>query len=242
MRYMGGKSRISKALSEVILAHTAKREVYVEPFVGGGAMAEKMAPHFETVVLNDLHEDLMLMWDAVLNKGWIPPTEVSYEQYQELRYTPEPSALRGFVGFGCSFGGRWFEGYARGGATSKGEPRNHQAESQRNLMKQVKKIGKAVCVQGSYEDMPPVDVAPVIYCDPPYEGTKGYKGGAFPHEAFWRKAQQWAEAGADVFVSEYNAPVGWEAVWEKPLRSSVRVGSEERHLAIEKLFVWKGQS
>lgn len=240
MRYMGGKSRISKALSEVILAHTDKREVYVEPFVGGGAMAEKMAPHFETVILNDLHEDLMLMWDAVLNKGWIPPTEVSLEQYQELR-NAEPSALRGFVGFGGSFGGKWFGGYARGGNNSDGTPRNHQSESQRNLLKQATKIGKAVCVQGSYASLPAVNTAPVIYCDPPYADTTGYTVDAFPHNEFWAKAQQWAEAGADVFVSEYTAPVGWESIWEKPLRSSVRVGSEERHLAIEKLFVWKGQ-
>ena len=106
---MGGKSRISKELSEVILSHTDKRDVYIEPFVGGGAMAEKMSAHFAKVILNDLHEDLMLMWDAVLNKGWIPPTEVSFEEYQELR-NAEPSALRGFVGFSCSFGGKWFGG------------------------------------------------------------------------------------------------------------------------------------
>lgn len=233
MRYMGGKSRISKALSEVILAHTDKREVYVEPFVGGGAMAEKMAPHFETVVLNDLHEDLMLMWDAVLNKGWIPPTEVSYEQYQELRYTKEPSALRGFVGFGCSFGGRWFEGYARYKDT------NFAKSSHNVVLRQAKAIGNAICTQGSYTDLPPVEGVPVIYCDPPYEGTKGYKGGAFPHEVFWAKAQEWAEAGADVFVSEYSAPVGWEPIWEKEVVGQLDL-RKDRTKPVEKLFVWKG--
>lgn len=238
MRYMGGKSRISKALSEVILAHTDKRKVYVEPFVGGGAMAEKMAPHFETVILNDLHEDLMLMWDAVLNKGWIPPTEVSYEQYQELR-NAEPSALRGFAGFGGSFGGKWFGGYARGGNNSDGTPRNYQAESKRNLLKQATKIGKAICVQGSYTSLPPVNTAPVIYCDPPYADTTGYSLDGFPHKEFWVKAQQWAEAGADVFVSEYQAPEGWEAIWEKEVVGQLDL-RKDRTKPVEKLFVWKG--
>lgn len=106
-------------------------------------------------------------------------------------------------------------------------------------MKQVERIGGAECVSGSFEHLYP-HPGDVVYCDPPYEGTKEYKDGNFPHEQFWDTAQRWAELGADVFVSEYNAPVGWEAIWEKPLRSSVRLGSENRHVALEKLFVWKG--
>lgn len=239
MRYMGGKSRISKALSEVILAHTDKREVYVEPFVGGGAMAEKMAPHFETVIMNDLHEDLMLMWDAVLNKGWIPPTEVSLEQYQELR-SAEPSALRGFVGFGCSFGGKWFGGYAKRNYKDGVPQRNDAAESQRNVMKQAAKIGKATCVQGSYDSLPSINTASVIYCDPPYADTTGYSTDSFPHEDFWAKAQQWAEAGADVFVSEYSAPEGWEAVWEGTIKTQLHKSDNSAVKGTEKLFVWKG--
>ena len=231
MRYMGGKSRISKALSEVILAHTDKREVYVEPFVGGGAMAEKMAPHFETVVLNDLHEDLMLMWDAVLNKGWVPPTEVSYEQYQELR-NAEPSALRGFVGFGGSFGGKWFGGYSKG-TKGDGIP-----TSRRVLLNQSKVIGYADISSVSFEHLP-IQPGDVAYCDPPYADTTGYSTDSFPHEEFWSKAQEWSEAGADVFVSEYSAPVGWEAIWEKEVVGQLDL-RKDRTKPVEKLFVWRG--
>lgn len=237
MRYMGGKSRISKALSEVILAHTDKREVYVEPFVGGGAMAEKMAPHFETVVLNDLHEDLMLMWDAVLNKGWIPPTEVSEEEYKMLR-NAEPSALRGFVGFGCSFGGKWFGGYAKRKYKEGTPQRNDAAESRRNVIKIASLVGEATCHTGSFHELVPWE-GDVVYCDPPYEGTTGYKDGVFPHQLFWLTAQRWAEGGADVFVSEYTAPVGWEPIWEKEKQVSLDVATNSSK-AIEKLFVWKG--
>lgn len=106
-------------------------------------------------------------------------------------------------------------------------------------MKQAKAIGMATVHQGSFADLEPLP-GDVIYCDPPYEGTTEYKDGDFPHEQFWKIAQRWAESGAKVFVSEYNAPVGWEAIWEKPLRSGVSVKAAERHVALEKLFVWKG--
>lgn len=235
MRYMGGKSRISKELAAVILGHTSKREVYVEPFVGGGAMAEKLAPHFGQTIISDLHADLMLMWNAVINKGWVPPTEVSYEQYQDLRYADDSSALRGFVGFGCSFGGRWFEGYARYKDT------NFAQSSHNVVTRQAKAMAGATCLNVSFDDLPPVEHAPVIYCDPPYADTKGYstKLGAFPHILFWEKARQWAESGADVYVSEYNAPDGWVPIWEKEVVGQLDL-RKERTKPTENLFVWEG--
>lgn len=240
MRYMGGKSRIAKEISEVVLAHTDNRAVYVEPFVGGGAMAAKLAPHFEHVVLNDLHTDLTLMWDAVLNNGWEPPTDVTVEQYQELRYS-EPSPARGFVGFGGSFGGKWFGGYAKGGFKANGEPRNYPDESARALLKDAEAIGKATVTNSSFENLPAVPARPVIYCDPPYADTTDYGLSDFPHELFWEKARQWAESGADVFVSEYNAPEGWVPIWEKEVAGQLDL-RKERTKPVEKLFVWEGSN
>ena len=130
-------------------------------------------------------------------------------------------------------------GYARGN-TSKGIPRNYCAESLRNILKQAKLIGQANCVQGNFSELATTDQPTVIYCDPPYLGTTGYSTASFPHTQFWSKARHWVESGADVFVSEYSAPKGWEPIWEKPLRSNIRRGSEARHIATEKLFVWKG--
>lgn len=239
MRYMGGKSRIARNVAEVMLASTSSRDTYWEPFVGGGAMAAQMGRHFQTANYSDIHPDLIRMWDAVLNHGWQPPTEVPYELYQELRYATEPSALRGFVGFGGSFGGRWFEGYARGGHNSDGTPRNHQAESARAVLKDAAGmraqartrvfVADAVSLKPSQGD--------VVYCDPPYEGTKNYsRTDRIDHRTFWAAVEGWAANGVNVFVSEYSAPADWHCVWEQPLRSSVRVGSADRHIAIERLF------
>lgn len=234
MRYMGGKSRIAKELAGVMLGLSDNRAVYVEPFVGGGAVAEQMSTHFGEVHLSDLHPDLMMMWNAVINEGWVPPTEVTYEQYQELRYATEPSALRGFVGFGCSFGGRWFEGYARYQDT------NFAQSSHNVVTRQAKKIGAANVFVADFSRLPAVSAAPVIYCDPPYADTKGYsKTGAFPHDTFWAKAEEWSDAGAHVFVSEYNAPTGWVPVWEKEVVGQLDL-RKERDKPIEKLFVREG--
>lgn len=43
----------------------------------------------------------------------------------------------------------------------------------------------------------------VIYCDPPYAGTKKYKNGRFDSAAFWRWAEEMPERNT-VFVSEYS--------------------------------------
>ena len=203
-----------------------------------------MGQHFEKAIYSDIHPDLMLMWDAVLNQDWVPPVEVSYALYQELRYSTEHSALRGFVGFGGSFGGRWFEGYARGGYNANSTPRNHQAESARAVIKDSKTMKAQINTEVFCADALTLKVESneVIYCDPPYAGTKNYsKTSSFDHNKFWQVAQSWAETGAKVFVSEYKAPVGWSVIWSKPLRSSVRIGSEDRHLAVEKLFTWSGK-
>lgn len=245
MRYMGGKGRIAKKLAEVIVSNVPEHSgVYYEPFVGGGGMAVHMAKHFDEVRYSDIHPDLVLMWKA-LQDGWKPPTVVSYDEYQDLRYQDEPSALRGFVGFGGSFGGRWFEGYARGGHNADGTPRNHQAESSRAVQKDIARMFARH--KTSFECLSVFNLEPkpgdVVYCDPPYAGTKKYsKTDHFNHGEFWKLMSAWANNGVHVFVSEYDAPPEWEVVWERELRSSVRHGADERHIATEKLFTLRKDS
>src|SRR5690349_3392797 len=105
---MGGKTRQGKHIEEQLLKYKGDCTGYIEPFMGGGAIFARMAPHFPGAALgSDIHPDLMMMWEA-LQGGWKPPTEVTREEWYGIK-DEEPSALRGFVGFGCSFGGRWFE-------------------------------------------------------------------------------------------------------------------------------------
>lgn len=227
-RYLGGKSKHAKAIAEQILA-TGKR-AYLEPFLGSAAVAARVVPHMETATLADASEDLMLMWEA-LATGWEPPTEVSRDLYASLR-DAEPSALRGFVGFHCSFGGKWYGGLASGGG------RNYAAEAARSLKKTSAPIRRATLVRADYRTLS-ASVTPgtVVYADPPYAGTTAYGAVApFDAGAFWQTMGEWAERGASVLVSEYEAPAPWLPVWEKDVPVSVAGGAKTRARATERLW------
>lgn len=190
-------------------------------------MAVQMAPHFERVSLSDASEDLILLWQALQN-GWEPPETVSEEEYQRVRYE-EPSALRAFIGYGCSFGGKWFGGYAR----YKG--RNYAVSTKRVLEKKIESLYRAKFGSVSYEAWSDCELSDsIIYCDPPYRNTTGYtRVGAFDSDKFWSTIGSW---DGTVFVSEYTAPEGWKSIWSaEPL--SLLAGGAVAARASEHLWV-----
>ncbi len=232
MRYVGSKAKLAKAIESHIIKFEG--QVYCEPFCGGLNSFARIAPHYPVSLASDSHPDLIAMWKAAYY-GWVPPTTLTLDEYQSLKDAPDYSALRGFVGFGCSFGGKWFGGYAKGGVNSKGEPRNHIAESSRAVQARIASLRntKVAFQCMDYEWVWPSQ-GWVIYCDPPYAGTLGY-GSDFDSDNFWKVASGWAAVGAKVFVSEYVAPSDWECVAEFPHRMSVALSGDRRE-TVEKLF------
>jgi DNA adenine methylase len=219
MQYMGGKARIARRLTEVMLERRTAQTVYLEPFIGGGNVFCHMAPHFDYRIGADSSDDLVKMWAAVRD-GWVPPDEISREQYREIR-SQSPSALRGFVGFGCSFGGKWWGGYAAPSKTID----NYAAMSQRTVLKQRPGFDGSWLYRMDYRMWCP-DERYLIYCDPPYAGTTNYTGtDDWDPEEFWATVDKWAGQGALVFVSEYEAPPGWEAIWQRDVKVNLRVDS-----------------
>lgn len=166
-----------------------------------------MAPNFRSVVASDVHEDLVLMWQDAL-AGVEFPGRVTEDDYYEVKAS-EPSGLRGFVGFGCSFGGKWFGGYAReSGSTAETFPRRAGNHLQKTISALPADATFALC---SYSDHSPGS-GTVVYADPPY-ATRGvgYKDSSgFDHQEFWETMDSWVDAGAHVFVSEFHAPDHWE--------------------------------
>ena len=108
MKYMGSKARHAKELLPIILANRTEGQWYVEPFVGGANMIDKVDGNR---IGADLHTSLIEMWQSVSN-GWLPPEQVSEGMYREAKSLPE-SALKGYIGFAMSFSGKWFGGYRR---------------------------------------------------------------------------------------------------------------------------------
>ena len=237
MKYLGGKSKIAKRLAAAILSHApAPHQRLIEPFMGGGAMTAELAPHFAEVEASDVCLDLVLMWKE-LQRGWVPPSVVSEEQYAGFRHA-EASPMRGFVGYSCSWGAKWFGGYARGDGPH-GTKRNYAAESVRSLMRDVPRFKTAAIVAQDYQQAVPRR-GDVVYADPPYAQTTGY-GVAFDHVLFWATMDKWVSRGATVFVSEYRAPQHWRSVWEVTRTRDLKSKFTNAVSVTERLFMSKAQ-
>ena len=200
-------------------------------------MTVALAERYDTVLASDIHFDLICMWRE-LQAGWEPPENVSEKSWAFWRavepLTHEESALKAFIGYGCSFGGKYYGGYAR----RRNSRRNDAAESKRNALKQIKSLQDVTFEWGDYQAITqramPGDL---IYCDPPYEGTTEYKTGDFEHKRFWEWANRLADNGVMMYISEYQAPEGWTEVWSKKQKLQVKLNDgKPRATRVERLF------
>jgi len=234
MRYMGSKARHAKEILSIVLRDRLPDQWYVEPFVGGFNMMDKVdGPR----LANDLHFYLIELFREVQN-GWIPPA-IDKETYNDVQHNRDfwPSYFVGFVGFGCSFGGKWFGGFARGGKTAAGHSRDHSLESSRALTKQASRLKNVRITNYSYDSLP-IPSKSVIYCDPPYRKTTLYAN-RFDNDLFWSWCRNMSQHHT-LFVSEYEAPEDFECVWSKKIQmNSVQRKTGEKQ-ATENLWRYTG--
>jgi DNA adenine methylase len=238
MRYMGGKARIAARLAPVVVERikATGARVYWEPFLGGANMFTRIVPHVEVAIGSDVMPDLIMMWQAV-QRGWLPPDAITREQYAALRPAP-PSPLRAFAGFGCSFGGKWFGGYADSKTTAR-DAAVRQREASGALAREAPIMARAHVALLDYREARPRP-GWLVYCDPPYAGTTTYSAAdAWDADAFWKTAESWARSGCHVLVSEYAAPDGWRCVWEGTTRM-VLSSASIRPTVVERLFELDG--
>jgi len=235
MKYMGSKNRIAKHILPIILKNRKEGQCYVEPFVGGGNMIDKVdgkriGSDFNKYVI----EALLLIRD---NPDKIPDiiTEDNYTVLKNIEDHP----LRGFVGFAMSFGGKWFGGYRRDVKGTKGCIDNMATQTRRSkqsAIKQSLKIQGVNFIYTSYLNLIIPDNS-IIYCDPPYKNTTSYKDG-FNHYDFYIWCRSMTELGHTVYISEYNMPDDFECVWEKEISCTLsQNGSNPK--PVEKLFTVK---
>lgn len=233
MKYMGSKARFAKDLLPIILKDRKPNQTYFEPFAGGMNMIDKVDG---IRIANDQHQELMAMWEELINQNWDPPHFVSEEDYKHIKYNQDqyPKHLVGYVGFN-SFGGKWFAGYRR----DKEGKRDYWGEHYRNITKQVPNLEGIVLSCKSYLQLE-IPKQSIIYCDPPYATTTQYRD-SFNHEEFWDWCRQQSKAGHQVFISEYNAPDDFKCIWEKGSKTTFSWHVE--HLStkesVERLFVLK---
>lgn len=236
VQYLGSKKLIAKHILPIVLENRECNQNYIEPFVGGAnsfrlVKGPKMGLDINPHVISALR--------LIRDRPYLMPQQaddVSPEFYKELKNNPNHD-LHGYVGFCCSFGGKYYGGRIKkfypGINSQRGDRVNSQYRDNLILSKQLQ---GADLLNKHYKDYIYPDNS-VIYCDPPYRSTTDYSV-AFNHDEFWEWCRQMAGIGHKVFISEYSAPEDFKCVWEKSIimKLNKSIGQER----IEKLFTLEG--
>ena len=234
MKYMGSKNRIAKYLLPIILNGRQQGQYYVEPFVGGSNVIDKVDGNR---LASDNNQYLIELYHK-LQSGYIPLDFISRDDFYLIKHNKDiyPKEVVALCGILASYNGNWFRAYGGYSKTKTGKDRNFYDEGVRNIMKQLPNIMEIKYVHCDYDklNIPPNSI---IYCDPPYQSVdKTYKEKHFDYDVFWQWCRDKTNEGHNVFISEYDAPSDFMCLWEKELPKTHPKQKKQR---IEKLFKYK---
>lgn len=227
MKYMGSKNRIAKEILSIILKDRKPNQWYIEPFVGGANMIDKVDG---LRMGSDVNEYLIALLIQLQHQVPFDPPHIGEVEYRNIQQNKSdyPKWLVGYVGFNLSFAAKFFGWYRR----DRAGIRDYENEAQQNLLAQV----SFFC--STYDDLyiPPCSL---IYCDPPYANTTNYRD-KFDHNKFWQWVRSKIEEGHRVFISEYSAPDDFVSVWQKEVNNSLTKNTGLKK-GVEHLFIHKSQ-
>ena len=255
MKYLGGKQRLGKHIAPVLhyLWESTNYNGYLEPFCGSLGVFQHMTEldGAKTIVANDYHPDLIELWKDVQNDTFKPPLSVSEEDYNQAKLLKSPNSLKAFIGFGMSFGGRYFGAFATKYLGNKKE------DFLKEMVNSLKRIGpkiqrpKVKFTNSKYQVLRPTNK--FIYCDPPYHynkypikyrtDTKRYD--EFDNDEFWDMMRKWSKSNL-VIISETTAPHDFVEIWNTKRYRSAAQSTRTRFksqttetVKTEKLYVHK---
>lgn len=165
--------------------------------------------------------------------GYDLPDIVTKEDYQYVKeHKDENKVLTGFVGFGCSFGGKWFGGYA-----SDKNNTNYAKQSKNSLLKDMQTLKDNTYFTNLDYKQVEIPNDSVVYCDPSYQNTTNYSTSSnFNHEEFWNYMRLLSQNNL-VFISEISAPEDFVSIWSRPLKRVLDVNKDNIFNSNENLFV-----
>ena len=209
---MGGKHRQGPIIAEKIKYVLNRGVWYCEPFCGAMGVAYRV--NHEDMFLCDISEALITMWQELQDPDLVLPDVISEVTHAELSRIRDPQDwMTAYVGFGMSFGARYFTKYAQTKRGDTGDNPDHSRRLKNSTNKKRKtNIMRAVIECFSYDKMP-IPPNSVIYCDPPYEGTtKVHDCDSFNHDHFWDWCREKVKEGHRVLVTEFNHPIDFVVV------------------------------
>ena len=242
--YHGGKQRIGKKLSDIIIEESIQISEeeewsikgYCEPFCGMLGVYQHITDNddFKKIKYKagDNNKSVIMMWKKAQN-GWKPPIRVSEKRYNQLK-NGKDSAEKGYVGHQYGFGGKYFKGYApKYGKTID------SSDASNKVVKIAKKLKDVSFSHGLYTQYSNLKDY-VIYCDPPYNSTeKHYTSDSFNNKDFYEWCRYMSEHNI-VFLSEYKAPKDFTEIWSSTSKLTGVSKSQGKHKSksrTEKLYV-----
>ena len=242
MKYMGSKNRIAKHILPIMLKDRVEGQYWVEPFVGGANMIDKVDGNR---IGADINPYLIALFKG-LQEGRLLIEDIPKDLYDKARIEYNNKTTKEFdifelacIGYMGSANGRFYEGGYSGISNTKiGTKRNYILESLKNLKKQMPLLVGIDFVSSEYDTLD-IPENSIIYADKPYEGTKQYSFSKdFNHDDFWEWCRIKSRGGHTVFISEYNAPEDFECIWSQEVKSSLSANGKSgcSKKSIEKLF------
>jgi len=234
MQYLGGKHSLAKKIAAYLESVRPDGAPFFDVFAGGLNITAAMSG---TRIANDACEPLITLYRA-WSEGWRPPPEISEDEYYWIQACGDSTdPITAFAGFGVSYGGKFFAGYARSNGSKKNpkpEGVNFAGTAARSLDRKLRACRGVRFECQDFEDLIIPDGA-LVSLDPPYRGTTAYGFfGAFDHDRFDRWALELARRCV-VVRSEYQAPDPWVDVESFPISGG------RLQIQREKLFMIRDQ-
>lgn len=237
MVYQGSKNRLSKYLAPIIQSYLKDGMAYVEPFVGGANLIDKIV--WDKKYGFDINANLIELLNHFKNneQEYIYIDRDEWKKTKERFLNGEINWYIGYVGFIASFCGKFWDGY---GNREIAPDRDLNNERYRNLLAQSKneQFKNITFATSDFKNLNIHNC--VIYLDPPYKGTRQYNQiGKFNHNDLWEKCKEWYQNGNIILLSENDAPSeNWECIWEK--EHKYMLGTSKSKTRTEKLFIYRG--
>ena len=226
MKYMWSKNRIAKYLLPIILKDRKEWQWYVEPFVWGANMIDKVEGNR---IWSDVNKYLIRALKFLRDDIHLLPKDNS-EYTEEMFNKAKESDLNNWLDCLAMFQYSFWAMFKWSWSKNK-RGTDYVKECVKNNLIQSKNIQTLFLENYSY-DLLHIPAESIIYCDIPYRDTAKYKWvEEFNYEDFYKWCKDKKEEWHNIFISEYNMPEDFKCVWEMQLTNNL---NDKK--AIEKLF------
>lgn len=236
MAFVGSKAKCADHILEVLNDPIFDGMHYVEPFCGYCHILRRVE-NKKSYRASDCNPLLVTLLKAIQSKRKLPV--ISESAYRVLKNRKGNTLQHAVACFTYSYCGKAWGGYVDM-YVRDGKRKSYSEERKRyytNLQENEQFMSTTIR-EVDYRKLEFKNK--LIYCDPPYANTTGYKKGNedndFDSEKFWSTMREWSRHNF-VFISEYKAPCDFKCVTYAIKQSSLSI--DKRTDRKEKLFVHK---